>query len=70
MNKSTNNIFVLVWLYGNKAIPVYQGVISICQHKRSLLKKEPQYKQGKLLIRTLEGFKENPLWSGKKKKKV
>ena len=60
--------FVLVWVYGSKATPIMQGTAQLCQKKRIELKGQPQYKQGKLILRTLEGFKANPLYTGKKMK--
>lgn len=64
---NNHKTFILVWLYGGKATPIIQGVVEICQHKRSLIKNQPQYKKGKLLLRTIEGFKKYPNWEPKNK---
>lgn len=57
--------FVLVWLYNGKPIVVCEGIAQLCQRRKSELLKVPSYRHGKLILRTAEGFKANPTWSGK-----
>ena len=62
------NRFVLVWLSGGKAQPVIQGAVQICQKRKSEIKDLPQYKRGKLILRTLNGYLSNPNWQPKTNK--
>ena len=64
---NNNKTFVLVYHTGSKAFPIIQGVAAICQSKRTALKNQAQYKNGKLLLRTLAGFLKHPNWQPKTK---
>lgn len=62
MQNSASKKFVLVWLYNGRPFPIMEGTAPVCQSTLRRLKGQPQYRNGKLLLRTYEGFKANPKW--------
>lgn len=51
-------MWVLTFVKNNKAIPLLEKTsIQDLQRERTKLSKYPQYKNGKLVVRTIAGFK-------------
>jgi hypothetical protein len=68
MESQTTKTFVLVWHYCGKVEALKQGSIQLCQMTRSALIASQH--PGELIIRTLEGFKNNPFWKKKNGNKL
>ena len=50
--------FLLIYEKGNYAIELDRSIyISQIQSRKKIFKKDPKYLSGKLVVRTLEGFK-------------
>lgn len=62
--------FLLVQVNGTTAKPIFSGSVGICQKKKTELKRQPQFKNFILQVRTEEGFKKVPILPIKHKLKL
>ena len=58
---------LLIWILNSHHEIVAEGDVRLLQEKKKSLKTNPNYQQGKLIVRTREGYRSRPLWTGKKK---